>query len=74
MAKVMISMPDALLAQVDDEAARRGTTRSGLVRELAEAAIDDRIAWRIARMRELRGGAADHGGRSLEQLKAGRPS
>ena len=33
MAKVMISMPDLLLADLDAEAARRHTTRSGLLQE-----------------------------------------
>jgi metal-responsive CopG/Arc/MetJ family transcriptional regulator len=36
MAKVMISLPDDLLARFDEHASRRGTTRSGLLRELAE--------------------------------------
>jgi predicted transcriptional regulator len=35
MAKVMISLPDEVLARIDDEAARRGTTRSALLREAA---------------------------------------
>jgi hypothetical protein len=33
VAKVMISMPDPLLADLDAEAARRHTTRSGLLQE-----------------------------------------
>lgn len=35
MAKVMVSIPDALLAAVDAEAGRRQTTRSGLLQEAA---------------------------------------
>lgn len=35
MAKVMVSLPDDVLARIDDEAARRGTTRSALLREAA---------------------------------------
>jgi len=35
MAKVMISLPDDVLARIDDEAERRGTTRSALLREAA---------------------------------------
>ena len=35
MAKVMVSLPDDVLARIDDEARRRGTTRSGLLREAA---------------------------------------
>ncbi len=35
MAKVMVSLPDDVLAQIDGEARRRGTTRSGLLRDAA---------------------------------------
>ena len=35
MAKVMISLPDDVLARVDEEARRRGTSRSALLREAA---------------------------------------
>lgn len=35
MAKVMISLPDDVLARIDDEAKRRRTTRSALLREAA---------------------------------------
>jgi len=35
MAKVMISLPDDVLARIDSEARRRGTTRSGLLRDAA---------------------------------------
>ena len=35
MAKVMVSMPDELLAEIDREASRRGMTRSGLLRQAA---------------------------------------
>lgn len=35
MAKVMISVPDALLEQIDREASRRGVSRSRLLREAA---------------------------------------
>jgi metal-responsive CopG/Arc/MetJ family transcriptional regulator len=35
MAKVMISIPDEDLARIDDEAARRGTSRSALLRDAA---------------------------------------
>ncbi len=35
MAKVMVSLPDDVLARIDDEAERRGTTRSALLREAA---------------------------------------
>lgn len=35
MAKVMVSLPDDVLARIDGEARRRGTTRSALLREAA---------------------------------------
>jgi Ribbon-helix-helix protein, copG family len=36
MAKVMVSLPDALLASIDEEARRRSTTRSALLAVAAE--------------------------------------
>jgi len=39
MAKVMISFPDDLLAEVDLEAERLGTTRSGLLQKAARKEI-----------------------------------
>src|SRR5258708_3242359 len=56
MAKVMISMPDDLLARVDTEAKRRATTRSGLLalavtREL-ERRDPEAMDAPIARLRE----------------------
>jgi metal-responsive CopG/Arc/MetJ family transcriptional regulator len=36
VAKVMISIPDELLAKLDEHARRRGLTRSGLIQQLAE--------------------------------------
>ncbi len=35
MAKVMVSLPDELLARIDREARRRGTSRSALLQEAA---------------------------------------
>lgn len=35
MAKVMVSIPDEVLARIDREVSRRGTTRSALLREAA---------------------------------------
>ncbi len=56
MAKVMVSFPDDLLARVDSEAARRGTSRSGLLqlaarREVGELAMPrDEIISRLDRL------------------------
>ncbi len=40
VAKVMISMPDDLLAQLDAQARANGESRSGLLRRLAECELD----------------------------------
>lgn len=72
----MISLPDDLLRAVDIEAARRGTTRSGLIRSLAEETLERRTAQRARRMREIDGmggGITGHGGRVAELVKAHRP-
>jgi metal-responsive CopG/Arc/MetJ family transcriptional regulator len=39
MAKVMVSIPDELLKQIDAEAQRQGTTRSGLLQQAAKREI-----------------------------------
>jgi len=44
MAKVMISLPDELLARLDAHAAEHGSTRSATLRDLAEAALGAREA------------------------------
>lgn len=49
MAKVMVSIPDDDLARIDEEVARRGTSRSALLRE---AAIRDLDAPRPGRLTE----------------------
>jgi metal-responsive CopG/Arc/MetJ family transcriptional regulator len=76
MAKVMVSLPDDLLWAVDVEAERRGTTRSGLLRELAEETLRQRSVRRAERMadvdkmdRLLMG----HGGGVAELVKVTRP-
>lgn len=76
MAKVMVSLPDDLLQAVDAEARRRGTTRSGLLRELAEENLRRRSvrrAARIAEIAEMHGGISGHGGNVAEVVKATRP-
>jgi metal-responsive CopG/Arc/MetJ family transcriptional regulator len=74
MAKVMISLPDDLLAQVDARASERGSTRSATIRELAEAAFGQRADQLAQRMSELDGRATAHGGDVVSTLKAGRPA
>jgi metal-responsive CopG/Arc/MetJ family transcriptional regulator len=62
MAKVMISLPDELLERIDAYARRRHTTRSGLLRELAERELATDAAERGKRIRELLATARPHGG------------
>ncbi|MGO8863651.1 MAG: hypothetical protein ACLQRH_23240 [Acidimicrobiales bacterium] len=76
MAKVMVSLPDDLLQAVDIEAGRRGTTRSGYLRELAEETLRRRSTRRAERMAEIDaedGPITGHGGDVAELVKANRP-
>lgn len=73
MAKVMISLPDELLASVDVEAARRGTTRSGLIRQLADEALRRRSEERAATIDRLFAQVKPRGGDAVAQLKRLRP-
>jgi ribbon-helix-helix CopG family protein len=73
MAKVMVSLPDDLLAEVDAEARRGGTTRSAVMRDFADAALRRRREGRAAAMRSLLSDASPHGGSAAEQVKATRP-
>jgi metal-responsive CopG/Arc/MetJ family transcriptional regulator len=76
VAKVMVSLPDDLLRAVDVEATRRGTTRSGLLRELAEETLRRRSLQRTTRMAEIdraAGPLAGHGGGVADLVKSSRP-
>ncbi len=69
MAKVMVSLPDELLARLDEYARRRGSTRSRLLRELAERELStdgDRRHGAIAR---LLAAAAPHGGKTAQAVR-----
>ncbi len=65
MAKVMVSLPDDLLEQVDREAVRRSTSRSALLAAAVRRELDrrdpDAVAAAIARSRArfLRSGEFD---------------
>jgi metal-responsive CopG/Arc/MetJ family transcriptional regulator len=72
VAKVMISLPDELLARLDAVAEREGTSRSAVIRELAGEALEERAARLAARMRELNRRSRGHGGGVVRELKAGR--
>lgn len=73
MAKVMVSMPDDLLSEVDAEASRLGTSRSAVLREFAGFALRRRRTDRAAAMDMLLQHAARHGGEAAERVKATRP-
>lgn len=77
VAKVMVSLPDDLLREIDSEATRRGTTRSGLLREVAEERFRDRSLRRARRMAAIDTegqSASGQGGHVSELIKATRPS
>jgi metal-responsive CopG/Arc/MetJ family transcriptional regulator len=73
MAKVMVSMPDDLLSEVDAEASRLGTSRSAVLREFADSALRRRRADRAAAMKALLRHATRHGGAAAERVKSTRP-
>lgn len=67
-------MPAELLAEVDAEARRTGSTRSAVMREFADAALRRRREGRAAAMRNLLPEfSAPHVGQAAEQVKATRP-
>jgi ribbon-helix-helix CopG family protein len=74
VAKVMVSLPDDLLAALDAEAARRGMTRSGLLRDLADRSLRGRGALRAARAVEIMRDTGAHGGDVAALVKRHRPS
>ena len=65
----MVSLPDGLLDEIDAEAGRRGTTRSGLLRTFVDEALTRRSSRRAERITEIMKGASPHGGNALELLK-----
>lgn len=76
MTKVTVSLPDDVLRAVDAEAGRRGTTRSGSLRELAEDSMQWRSVQRAERTAAIDAAArarTGHGGRVAGLVKATRP-
>ncbi|HMU25851.1 MAG TPA: ribbon-helix-helix protein, CopG family [Solirubrobacterales bacterium] len=59
MAKVMVSIPDELLAQIDAEARRQGTTRSGLLQRAARVEVGVRQVSRDEVRAQLDGLSSD---------------
>ena len=73
MAKVMVSLPDDLLFSLDAEAARKNTTRSGLLRDYVREGLRQRGRERARRVQHLMGEAGHHGGDGIGDLKRHRP-
>jgi metal-responsive CopG/Arc/MetJ family transcriptional regulator len=69
VAKVMVSLPDELLARLDEQARRRGTSRSGLLRELAERELLANGVERRRLIAQLLEAAAPHGGTSVREVR-----
>lgn len=65
----MISFPDELLARLDEHARRNGTTRSGLLRELAQRELSIDSDARRQGIARLLAAAAPHGGESAQQMR-----
>lgn len=73
MAKVMVSLPDDLLSEVDAQANRLGTSRSAVLRDFADAALRRRRSDRAAAVSALLQHAGRHGGGAAKHVKATRP-
>lgn len=69
----MVSLPDDLLGSLDAEAARRGTTRSGLLRHYVDEGRRHRGQARARRVDQLMRTPGRHGGSGVEELKRHRP-
>ena len=72
MAKVMISIPDDLLADLDRAARDRGATRSGLIQELVGYHLRRGDEDRIREIRRVLAGARPHDGRAAEHIRGDR--
>lgn len=75
VAKVMISIPDALLKQIDELAKERGTTRSGLLQALAERELlwlEDEERAEMRRLLEL--ATKPMGGNAAQLIREDRDS
>jgi hypothetical protein len=73
MAKVMVSIPDDLLGEVDAQASRLCTSRSAVLRDFADAALRRRRSDRATAMSALLRHAGRYGGGAAERVKTTRP-
>jgi metal-responsive CopG/Arc/MetJ family transcriptional regulator len=69
MARVTISLPDELLARLDERARRCGSTRSGLLRELAQRELANGDERRRAALMRAFEHAGSHGGESVRHVR-----
>ncbi len=74
VAKVMISIPDALLERIDAHAGFRGETRSGLLQRVAERAVVEESDARRGEIEELLGPPVPMGGDSARLIREDRDS
>jgi|HubBroStandDraft_4_1064222.scaffolds.fasta_scaffold164185_2 metal-responsive CopG/Arc/MetJ family transcriptional regulator len=74
MAKVMVSMPDELLARIDAQVKSEHATRSGFLQRLAERELADKKA-RSREVERLLGEATGHfGGDGAKLIREDRES
>lgn len=74
VAKVMISVPDDLLARLDARARISGETRSGLLRRLAERELKEHGDSRRRQLEDLLGPPLDLGGDAARLIREDRES
>ena len=74
MAKVMISIPDALLERVDAHATSVGETRSGFLQRIAEAELAGAATARRRQMEDVLGPPVALGGDSAQAIREARDS
>jgi Ribbon-helix-helix protein, copG family len=73
MRKVVVYIPDDLLAEIDAEADRTGASRSAVMRDLMYTALRRRRVDRAAEMQTLLHHTGPHGGNAAERVKQMRP-
>jgi len=74
MAKVMISMPDELLARIDAQVKSEHATRSEFLRRLAERELEREHRQRRRRIEELLGEPVPLGGDGTKLVREDRES
>ncbi|HEU4655881.1 MAG TPA: ribbon-helix-helix protein, CopG family [Capillimicrobium sp.] len=73
MTQVTIELPSELLRRLDDEARRRGTTRSGMLRALVERELAEDPHQRERGIRALLMMAGRHGDNVAAHVRAAGP-